>query len=161
MARYVKSRVKLNSVKIKQLEEAAITALGIATDVVYSDLKDSQTIPFAETTYKEERVYGKRGQFAKNGKEYKGRLVKRVDHEGGTLNDSTFKDLSEVRDGRTYIVSSTPYARRLYYHPEYHFYKGEHKNAGGKWFAPYEEGGKKSSLMVEKFKENYKRLAGV
>lgn len=127
MAKYVKSRVKLNSVKIKQLEEAAITALAQATDAVYSDLKNSETIPFAV----------------------------------GTLNDSTFIDLSEVKQGKTYIVSSTPYARRLYYHPEYHFYKGEHKNAGGKWFAPYEEGGKKSSLMVEQFKENYKRLAGV
>jgi len=161
MAKYVKSRVKLNSVKIKQLEEAAITALAMTTDTVYSDLKNSQTIPFAETTYKEERVYGKRGQFAKNGREYKGKVVERVDHEGGTLNDSTFKDLSEVRQGKTYIVSSTPYARRLYYHPEYHFYKGEHKNAGGKWFAPYEEGGKKSHIMIEQFAKIFKRLAGI
>ncbi len=115
MAKYVKSRVKLNSVKIKQLEEATITALAMTTDTMCSDLKDSKTIPFAETTYKEERVYGKRGQFAKNGREYKGRLVRRVDHEGGALHDSTHMDLSEVRDGRTYIVSSTRYARRLYY----------------------------------------------
>ncbi|MCM1468490.1 MAG: hypothetical protein NC086_10095 [Alistipes sp.] len=147
MARYVKSRVKLNSVKIKKLEEAAITALGMATDTVYTDLKNSQTIPFAETTYKEEKDNGK--------------VVRRLDHEGGMLNDSTFKDLSEVRQGKTYIVSSTPYARRLYYHPEYHFYKGEHKNAGGKWFAPYEEGGKKSHIMIEQFAKIFKRIAGV
>jgi hypothetical protein len=31
-------------------------------------------------------------------------------------------------------VSTTPYARRLYFHPEYNFRKSNNANAGGKWF---------------------------
>mgnify|MGYP007026025456 CR=1 FL=1 len=37
----------------------------------------------------------------------------------GTLqNTQTFVDYKESNQGRVQIVSSTPYARRLYYHPE-------------------------------------------
>ena len=31
-------------------------------------------------------------------------------------------------------MSDTPYARRLYFHPEYNFKRGNNANAGGKWF---------------------------
>ena len=51
----------------------------------------------------------------------------------GTMqNDSTFVDDSEK--GKVSIVSSTPYARRLYFHPEYNFRRGNNSRAGGKWF---------------------------
>ena len=39
---------------------------------------------------------------------------------------------------------TTPYARRLYYHPEYNFQKKEHKNAKGKWLEDYLTGSKKN-----------------
>ena len=51
---------------------------------------------------------------------------------GNLQNDSTFVDDSEK--GRVSIVSSTPYARRLYFHPEYNFRRGNNASAGGKWF---------------------------
>ena len=51
---------------------------------------------------------------------------------GNLQNDSTFVDDSEK--GRVSIVSSTPYARRLYFHPEYNFRRGNNPRAGGKWF---------------------------
>ena len=51
---------------------------------------------------------------------------------GNLQNDSTFVDDSEK--GRVSIVSSTPYARRLYFHPEYNFKRGDNARAGGKWF---------------------------
>ena len=51
---------------------------------------------------------------------------------GNLQNDSTFVDDSEK--GRISIVSSTPYARRLYFHPEYNFRRGNNSRAGGKWF---------------------------
>jgi len=51
---------------------------------------------------------------------------------GNLQNDSTFVDDSEK--GRVSIVSSTPYARRLYFHPEYNFKRGNNSRAGGKWF---------------------------
>lgn len=51
---------------------------------------------------------------------------------GNLQNDSTFVDDSQK--DKVSIVSSTPYARRLYYHPEYNFRRGNNSNAGGKWF---------------------------
>ena len=51
---------------------------------------------------------------------------------GNLQDDSTFVDDSEK--GRVSIVSSTPYARRLYFHPEYNFRRGDNPRAGGKWF---------------------------
>lgn len=62
----------------------------------------------------------------------------------GTLqNSSTFVETSESRTGVVGIISDTPYARRLYYHPEYNFRTSENKNAGGKWFQPWIDGDKK------------------
>lgn len=80
----------------------------------------------------------------------------------GTLqNDSTFLDTSNLNKGHTEIVSSTPYARRLYFHPEYDFSKAENAHAGGKWFKDYLPGGKKQNFAVETFGRLYKRNAGV
>ena len=51
---------------------------------------------------------------------------------GNLQNDSTFVDDSQK--DKVSIVSSTPYARRLYFHPEYNFKRGNNTSAGGKWF---------------------------
>lgn len=99
----------------------------------------------------------------------------------GTLQgEGTFVDTSEAMQGHVAIVSSTPYARRLYYHPEYHFHTGpweetvHHRdgsvshlthegnpNAGGKWFEPYLPGGEKAGFIQKTFEMLYKREAGV
>lgn len=62
---------------------------------------------------------------------------------GHLQNTSTFVDYSESSKGVVSIVSSTPYARRLYYHPEYNFRKVENPNAQGKWFEPWISGNRK------------------
>lgn len=63
----------------------------------------------------------------------------------GELQDrSTFMDDSKKKSGRVTIVSDTPYARRLYFHPEYNFQKTKNKNAGGMWFETYINGQKKN-----------------
>lgn len=54
---------------------------------------------------------------------------------GNLQNDSTFVDDSQ-RDTVS-IVSSTPYARRLYFHPEYNYRRGNNSNAGGHWFESF------------------------
>ena len=54
---------------------------------------------------------------------------------GNLQNDSTFVDDSQ-RD-KVRIVSSTPYARRLYFHPEYNYRRGNNASAGGKWFESF------------------------
>lgn len=51
---------------------------------------------------------------------------------GNLQNDSTFVDDSQ--QGKASIVSSTPYARRLYFHPEYNYRRTNNGNAGGRWF---------------------------
>ncbi len=72
---------------------------------------------------------------------------------GNLQNRSTFIDKSQLDDLKVAIVSDTPYARRLYFHPEYNFSRLKNKHAGGKWFDPYIEGRKKDypQRLFEKF----------
>lgn len=60
---------------------------------------------------------------------------------GQLQNRSTY--IEEKTNEKVSIVSDTPYARRLYFHPEYRFKKDNNKNAGGLWFDPYINGEKK------------------
>ena len=79
---------------------------------------------------------------------------------GNLQNDSTFLDDSQKEKGRVSIVSATPYARRLYYHPEYDFRHTNNPNADGKWFEPYISGNK-SDFIVNAFKDLFKRNGGL
>lgn len=78
----------------------------------------------------------------------------------GTLqNSSTFVETSESSTGVVGIISDTPYARRLYYHPEYNFRTSENKNAGGKWFQPWIDGDKKefaADAFAKLLRQNFK-----
>lgn len=80
---------------------------------------------------------------------------------GNLQNESTFVDYSESKNGKVTLVSSTPYARRLYYHPEYHFQKGENQNAKGKWYENWLPGGENADFAVKAFKKIYKQIGGV
>lgn len=80
---------------------------------------------------------------------------------GNLQNESTFVDYSESGKGKVSIVSSTPYARRLYFHPEYHFQKDENPNARGKWYTDWLPGGPQADFAVNAFKNIYRRLTGV
>lgn len=70
---------------------------------------------------------------------------------GALQNRSTFLDDSQSNQGIVNVVSDTPYARRLYFHPEYNFSKDANPNAGGMWFEPYISGEKKDFV-----KDNFK-----
>lgn len=80
---------------------------------------------------------------------------------GNLQNESTFLDCSESKNGKVSIVSSTPYARRLYFHPEYHFQTGGNPNARGKWYTDWLPGGKEADFAAKAFKEIYRRLTGI
>lgn len=43
--------------------------------------------------------------------------------DGALQGENFFVDCSESNGGRVRLVHHTPYARRLYYHPEYNFHK--------------------------------------
>ena len=79
---------------------------------------------------------------------------------GNLQNDSTFVDDGQKQQGRVSIVSSTPYARRLYFHPEYNFRRTFNGNAGGKWLEPYISGSKKDKAR-QIFGQLYARNAGL
>lgn len=96
-------------------------------------------------------------------------VVPRMD--GALQGDSFFPDYSECSSGKAVLVHSTPYARRMYYHPEYHFHKekwkdkrGEHDgnaNARGEWYEDWLPGGNKDQDCQKTYKQIYKRITGV
>lgn len=75
--------------------------------------------------------------------------------------EATFADYSRVQDGKVTLVSSTPYARRLYYHPEYHFKTKDNPNAKGMWYEDWLPGGKNADFASEAFKRYFKKAGGV
>lgn len=121
----VKSSVKLNMPKIRQLTQAQVTALEQTAEALHTEVVQAQVFPF---------------------------------DTGNLQNESTFVDYSESGKGKVSIVSSTPYARRLYFHPEYHFRKGENPNARGKWYTDWLPGGSQADFAIRAYKEIYRRL---
>lgn len=79
----------------------------------------------------------------------------------GTLqNVSTFVDRKDSKNGVVRIVHTAPYARRLYYHPEYNFNKKENANAQGMWWQPWIDGAKKN-FARDTFKQLIRRNANL
>lgn len=124
----VKSTVKLNMPRIKQLTQAAVTALEQTGEALHTEVVQAQVFPF---------------------------------DTGNLQNESTFVDYSQSKDGKVTLVSNTPYARRLYYHPEYNFQTKENPNAKGMWYEDWMPGGKKAGFAPKAFKQLYKRVGGV
>ena len=124
----VKSTVKLNMPRIRQLSKAAVTALELTAEALHTEVVQAQVFPF---------------------------------DTGNLQNESTFVDYSESKNGKVMLVSSTPYARRLYYHPEYKFSTDENPNAKGKWFEDWMPGGSQADFAGKAFKQFYKKGGGV
>ena len=80
---------------------------------------------------------------------------------GNLQNESTFVDTSESKKGKVSIVSTTPYARSLYFHPEYHFRTDENPNAKGRWYEDWLPGGKEADYCANAFKRIYRGLTGI
>lgn len=78
---------------------------------------------------------------------------------GNLQNESTYMDDSNSAKGNVGIVSDTPYARRLYFHPEFNFQQGKNANAGAEWFEPYISG-EKARKVKEWFKQFTRRNGG-
>lgn len=118
----MKVEVKLDAAAIKKIQEAAKAAAAEALEVTYTDLVQSQTMPF---------------------------------DTGDMQNNQTFVDKTE--DGAV-LITDSPQARRLYYHPEYNFQRGKNANAGAAWLEPYISGDKKDFVKTEFAKALEKRL---
>ena len=123
----VKSTVKINTRKIKQLTDAQVKALEQTAEALHTEVVQAQVMP-RDT--------------------------------GHLQNDSTFVDYSRSSKGTVSLVSQTPYARRLYFHPEYNFRKVENPNAQGKWLEPWITGTEKDFCKKE-YMALYKKIGGV
>lgn len=80
---------------------------------------------------------------------------------GHLQDESTFVDYSQSDQGKVTIVSSTPYARRLYFHPEYDFQKTANPHAKGRWYEDWLPGGRDAEFCANAFKQFYRRLTGI
>lgn len=76
-----------------------------------------------------------------------------IPYDIGALHDKTYLDKTDSNEGNVSIVSEGPYARRLYYHPEYNFQTYEHAFAQGKWFEPWLKGGISEDFAKKAFAE--------
>lgn len=141
----VSSKVKLNMARIKELNQAAVTALEQTAEALHTEVVQAQVVP-------------------------------RMD--GALQGESFFVDTTDSAGGHVRLVHATPYARRMYFHPEYNFHKGPweeewtdrqgkkhhvnhdgNPNAKGLWYEDWEAGGKHADFCTKTFKEIYRRLA--
>ncbi len=79
---------------------------------------------------------------------------------GNMQNVNTFEDYSNSRRGKVSLNTSTPYARRMYFHPEYNFQTKENANARGNWYEPWISG-KEKDFCSKAFSQFYKKEAGL
>lgn len=76
---------------------------------------------------------------------------------GDMQNNQTFVERTE---NGAVLITGSPQARRLYYHPEYNFQRGKNTNAGAFWLDPYISGSKKDFVKAE-FTEIFRKKAGL
>ena len=71
----------------------------------------------------------------------------------GTLQGEAFTvDPTTAHRGFVTLNFNTPYARRLYYHPEYNFRTDENPNAQGEWMRHWMKGGKYEKRFSQIFR---------
>ena len=78
-----------------------------------------------------------------------------VPFKTGTMQNESTSVQQNSDKSKSSLVMNTPYARRLYYHPEYNFSKDNNPNAGAEWFETYVHGNKKDFV-----KDTYKNIIG-
>ena len=76
---------------------------------------------------------------------------------GDMQNNQTF--VESIETGAV-LITGSPQARRLYYHPEYNFQTGKNANARAYWLEPYLTGNKKDLVKVN-FMKALKRRTGI
>ncbi|SEU32727.1 hypothetical protein [Paenibacillus sp. NFR01] len=80
-----------------------------------------------------------------------------VPKQTGELERSGHVDDSRASKGLVKLVYDTPYARRLYWHPEFDFRQDKNREAQGEWLDPWIDGDRES-FAPKTFRELYRRL---
>lgn len=120
----VKSTIKLNTRRIRQLDKATIRALEMTAEALHTEVVQAEIVP----------------------------------RDGGALQgEKMFVDMSESNKGHVEVVHEGPYARRLYFHPEYNFQTYENAFAQGKWFEPWLPGGISEDFAQKAFNKFLKK----
>lgn len=78
-------------------------------------------------------------------------------NEGDMQNFNTFVDSSKSSKGVVRLITTSPQARRLYFHPEYDFQTMKNPNAKGKWYEDWLPGGKEEKFVQNAFSSFLKR----
>ncbi len=86
------------------------------------------------------------------------RMSQTVPKNTGELERSGFTEI-DVNKMVARIVFDTPYARRLYWHPEYDFRQDKNQYAGGLWMQTYIDGDKRY-FVKETYGKFLKQLGG-
>lgn len=118
----MKISIKLDKRAIAEIEKASHAVALEAMELLKGDLISSATMPYDEGDMQNNQTF--------------------VAVEGeDTINGEEVYSVS--------LVTGSPQARRLYYHPEYNFQQGKNENAGAAWLEPYITGDKKEFLKNE------------
>lgn len=78
--------------------------------------------------------------------------------EGTLQNEKFWVDYADIDKGRVLLSFDGPYARRLYYHPEYNFSTEANPNAKGKWLEDWEENGSEAPKVREAYKKYFEMV---
>ncbi len=77
----------------------------------------------------------------------------------GTMQNARTSVVQEVLPDaiHTALVTDTPYARRLYFHPEYNFQTANNANARGRWLRDWMPGGAQEGWLQTAYESALKR----
>lgn len=119
-------KVTLNASAIKSLGKKLELSALKTMEALKTDVASAQTMPFNSGNLQDGGTY-----------------TDKFGNPTATVNGNEVLNFSEGGEVRVALVNDAPQARRLYFHPEFNFQKGNHPNAGGKWLEPYIDGEKK------------------
>lgn len=81
------------------------------------------------------------------------RTAQVMPHDTGNMEDNSTFTKVQQRGKNLYarVITDSPQARRLYYHPEYDFQTVNNPSAGAGWFDPWAEGGEHEEFAQTAF----------
>ena len=79
---------------------------------------------------------------------------------GATQGWDTYEDFSKSRQGEVKLVTTNPYVRRIYFHPEINFHFTHNTHARAYWYEPWISGDKKE-FCKNAFTRFYRQEAGL
>lgn len=142
----VNSIINLNFPRIKQLTQAQSQALEQTAEALRTEVVQAQVFPRDTGAMQNERSFIKAGETVS------------ATYEDGAMATNT---ITKEKGGRVSLITSAPQARRLYFHPEYHFQTKENPNARGLWYEDWLPGGSKDQFCQKAYKEIYRRIVGL